>query len=88
MQLSIFNDIISTTIYDKHETFDFEIMKLFYGDLVNKFKTIVGTYSLSAQLIKIFSCYKKIDYYINVLQQTACLVVNPIVVGNVYLFPL
>ena len=40
------------------------------------------------QLIKIISHYikkiknKKIGYNINVLQQTACLVVNPITVGN------
>ena len=32
--------------------------------------------------IKIISHYKKIDYNINVLQQTTCLVVNPITVGN------
>ena len=36
----------------------------------------------SAQFIKIISHYKKIGYNINVLQQTACLVVNPITVGN------
>ena len=42
----------------------------FYGDLVYKLK------------IKIISHYKKIGYNINVLQQTACLVVNPITVGN------
>ena len=36
----------------------------------------------SAQFIKIISNYKKIGYNINVLQQTACLVVNPITVGN------
>ena len=36
----------------------------------------------SAQFIKIISHYKKIGYSINVLQQTACLVVNPITVGN------
>ena len=30
----------------------------------------------------IISHYKKIGYNINVLQQTACLVVNPITVGN------
>ena len=36
----------------------------------------------SAQFIeKIISYYKKIGYNINVLQQTACLVVNPITVG-------
>ena len=36
----------------------------------------------SARFIKIISHYKKIGYNINVLQQTACLVVNPIMVGN------
>ena len=36
----------------------------------------------SAQFIKIISHYKKIGYNINVLQQTACLVVSPITVGN------
>ena len=38
--------------------------------------------NFSAQLIKIISHYKKIGYNINVLQQTARLVVNPITVGN------
>ena len=36
-------------------------------------------------LFKIISHFKKIGYNINVLQQTACLVVNPITVGNVAL---
>ena len=36
----------------------------------------------SAQLIKIISHYKTIGYNINVLQQIACLVVNPIMVGK------
>ena len=52
----------------------------FYGDL--KLKKIVGSNIFSAQFIKIISHYKKIGYNINVLQQTACLVVNPITVGN------
>ena len=39
-----------------------------------KLKKIVGSYSFSAQFIKIISHYKKIGYNINVLQQTACLV--------------
>ena len=38
--------------------------------------------AFSAPFIKIISHYKKIGYNINVLQQTACLVVNPIKVGN------
>ena len=54
----------------------------FYGDLVFKLKKIVGSNNFSAQFIKIISHYKKIGYNINVLQQTACFVVNPITVGN------
>ena len=54
----------------------------FYGDLVYKLKKIVDSNNFSAQFIKIISHYKTIGYNINVLQQTACLVVNPITVGN------
>ena len=54
----------------------------FYGDLVYRLKKIVGSNNFSAQFIKIIFHYKKIGYNINVLQQTACLVVNPIMVGN------
>ena len=54
----------------------------FYGDLVYKLKKIFGSNNFSAQFIKKFSHYKKIGYNINVLQQTACLVVNPIGVAN------
>ena len=54
----------------------------FYGDLVYKLKKIVGSNNFSAQFIRIISNYKKIGYNINVLQQTSCLVVNPIKVGN------
>ena len=54
----------------------------FYGDLVYIWKQIVGSYNFSAQFIKIIPHYKKIRYNINVLQQTACLVVNLITVGN------
>ena len=54
----------------------------FYGDLVYKLKKIVGSNNFSAQFIKIISHYKKIGYNINVLQQTACLVVKTITVGN------
>ena len=41
-----------------------------------------GSNNFSAQFIKTISHYKKIGYNIYVLQQTACLVVNPITVGN------
>ena len=58
----------------------------FYEDLVYKLKKIVGSHNLSAQFIEINSHYKKIGYNINVLQQTAYLVVNPITVGNFAFF--
>ena len=54
----------------------------FYGGLVYKLKNIVGSNNFSAQFIKIISHFKKIGFDINALQQTACLVVNPITVGN------
>ena len=54
----------------------------FCGDLVYKLKKIVGSNNFSAQLVKIISHHKKIGYNIYVLQQTACLVVNPIMVSN------
>ena len=54
----------------------------FYGDLVYQLKKIVGSDNFSWWFIKIISRYEKIGYNINVLQQTACLVVNPIAVGN------
>ena len=56
--------------------------EFYHGDLVYKLNKIVGSNNFSAQFIKIISHYKKICYNINVLQQAACLVVNPITVGN------
>ena len=43
---------------------------------------LVGSNNFPAQFTKIISHYEKIGYNINVLQQTACLVVNPITIGN------
>ena len=48
----------------------------FYGDLVYKLNKIVDSNNFSAQFIKIIAHYNTICYNINVLQQTACLVVN------------
>ena len=53
-----------------------------YGVLVYKLKKIVGSNIFSGYFNKINSHYKKIGYNINVLQQTVCLVVNPITVDN------
>ena len=47
----------------------------FYGDLVYKFRKIIGKYDFSYYFKKIIVRYKKIGYNIDVLRQTACLVV-------------
>ena len=58
----------------------------FYGDLVYKFRKIIGKYDFPYHF-KIIVRYKKIGYNIDILPQTACLVVNPIKVNNfAYLF--
>ena len=55
----------------------------FYGDLVYKFRKIIGTKNdFPYHFKKIIVRYKKIGYNVDVLQQTACLVVNPIKVNS------
>ena len=58
-----------------------------YADLVSKMKKIVGSNIFSTHFIKIITYYKKIGYYINALQQTACLVVSPVRV-SIFALPL
>ena len=54
----------------------------FYGDLVYKFRKIIGKNDFPYHFKKIIVRYEKIDYNIDVLRQTACLVVNPIKVNS------
>ena len=54
----------------------------FYGDLVYKFKKIVGRVDFSDQFRKIIVRYKRIGYNINIMRQSACLVFNPITVND------
>ena len=54
----------------------------FYGDLVYKFKKIVGRADFSDQFRKIIIRYIRIGYNINIMRQSACLVFNPITVHN------
>ena len=59
----------------------------FYGDLVYKFRKIIGKNDVPYHFKKIVVRYKKIGYNINVLRQTACMVVNQIKVNSfAYLF--
>ena len=53
-----------------------------YGDLVYKFKKIRGMTDFSDQFRKIIMRYKRIGDYLNVMQQSACLVINPITVDG------
>ena len=55
---------------------------IFYGDLVNKFKRIVGKSNFSDQFKKIIKRYIKVGYNFDVMRQSACLVLNPITVYN------
>ena len=52
----------------------------FYGDLVYKFKKIRGMTGFSDQFGKFKMRYKRIGYNLNVMRQSACLVINQITV--------
>ena len=53
---------------------------IFYGDLVYKFKRIVGKPNFSDQFEKIVKRYIRVGYNLDVMRQSACLVLNPITV--------
>ena len=54
----------------------------FFGDLVYKFQKIVGRADFSGQFRKMIVRYKRIGYNINIMRQSACLVLNSITVNN------
>ena len=54
----------------------------FYGDLVYKFKKIMGRTDFSDQFRKIIIRHKLIGYDLNVMRQSACLVIIPITADN------
>ena len=54
----------------------------FYGDLVYKFKKLIGSNDFSFQFRKIITRYRRIGYNLNIMRQSACLVFNPITVDN------
>ena len=60
---------------------------IFYGDLVYKFKRIVGKPNFSDQFKKIVKRYIRVRYNLDIMRQSACLVLNPIkVCGYGFLF--
>ena len=54
----------------------------FYGDLVYRFRKIVGKSNFSEQFRKLINRYKRIGYSLDIMRQTACLVANPIIVDG------
>ena len=54
----------------------------FYGDLVYRFRKIVGKSNFSEQFRKLINRYKRIGYSLDIMRQTACLVVNLIIVDG------
>ena len=60
---------------------------IFYGDLVYKFKRIVGKPNFSDQFKKIVKRYIRVGYNLDIMRQSACLVLNSITVcGYGFLF--
>ena len=53
-----------------------------FGDFVYKFKKIMGRTVFSYLFRKIMIRHKRIDCDLNVMRQSACLVINPITVDN------
>ena len=53
---------------------------VFYGDLVYKFKRVVKKSYFIDQFKKIINVVKRVGYYMDVMRQSACMVVNPITV--------
>ena len=54
----------------------------FYGDLVYRFRKIVGKSNFSEQFRKLINRYKRIGYSLDIMRQTACLVANPIILDG------
>ena len=53
---------------------------IFYGDLVYKFKRIVVKSNFSDQFKKIVKRYIRVGYNMDIMRQSACLLLNPIAV--------
>ena len=54
----------------------------FYGDLVYKFKKIIGNPNFSNLLKRIVNRFKRAGYSLDIMRQTACLDFNPIMVED------
>ena len=55
----------------------------FYGDLVYKFKTIMGNQNFSDLFKRIVNRFKRAGYTLDTMRQPACLVFNTIMVEGI-----
>ena len=53
-----------------------------YGDLVYKFNRFCGKHHISDQFKKIITRYQRVGYSMDIMRQSACLVVNRITVDS------
>ena len=54
----------------------------FYGNLVYKFKKIIGNPNFYNLFKRIVNRFKRAGYSLDIMPQTACLVLNPIMVES------
>ena len=54
----------------------------FYGDLVYKFKKIIGKPNFSNLLKRTVNRFRSAGYSLDIMRHTACLVFNPIMVES------
>ena len=54
----------------------------FYGDLVYRFRRIVGKSNFSEQFRKLINRYKRIGYSLYIMWQIEYLVINPVIVDG------
>ena len=84
MQSLAKHHVITNLFMTKNNLFEM-IRKIIFINC--KFRKIIGKNDFPYHFKKIIVRYKKISYDINVMRQTACLVVNPIKVNSfAYLF--
>ena len=80
-----FSEPLKTGFLASRPIYGFISEPVFYGDLVYKFKRIVGKPNLSDQFKKIVKRYKRVGHIMYIVRQSASLVVNPITVDS-YVF--
>ena len=74
------SELIDKQYWVKKSSATRHIRKYIIGDLVYIFKRIVGKPNFSDQFKKIVKRYIRVGYNLDIMRQSACLVLNPITV--------